>query len=62
MTDYICYGCNENCTHSEEKMREMGILVDIWGESEIIDVICPYMGESTEFHEDGEKEEEYGDE
>ena len=43
-------------------MREMGILVDVWGESEIIDIICPYMGEYTEFHEDGEKEEEYGDE
>lgn len=55
MTDYICYGCNENCTYSEYALRKMGILYDFGSGDEIIDVLCPYFGEYTEFHKEGDE-------
>ena len=47
MKEYICYGCNENCTWYEDKMEDMGILMgDL-----VCDTVCPYSGMDTEFHE-----------
>lgn len=51
MIDYICVGCNENCIHSEDTMRDMGILVDLGDGDEIVDVLCPRWGGFTEFQE-----------
>ena len=56
MTDYICYGCNENCTYDEYALRDMDILCDIGSGDEIIDIMCPYFGEYTEFHKCSEGE------
>jgi len=56
MTDYVCYGCNENCTYDEYALRDMDILCDIGSGDEIIDIMCPYFGDYTEFHEEKEQE------
>lgn len=56
MKEYICYGCNENCTWYEDKMEDMGILMgDL-----VCDTVCPYSGMDTEFHErkNGSEDEE----
>lgn len=56
MKEYVCWGCNENCTWDKDKMEDMGLLIyDM-----VCDVTCPYSGMSTEFHgrDDAEDEEE----
>lgn len=56
MTDFVCYGCNENCTYDEYALRNMEILCDIGSGEEIIDTICPYLGGYTQFQKCDEGE------
>ena len=57
MTDYVCFGCNENCTWSEDIMILNGFLYN----HEIFDQTCPYCMMMTVFQEcddDGDDDEQ----
>ena len=53
MTDYICLGCNENCTWHEHTMIENGFLNDY---GDIFNQICPYCMMVTNFQESNDDE------
>ena len=56
MTDYVCLGCNENCTWYKYTLIENGFLNN---DGEIFNQTCPYCMMMTDFQEcEGEEEDD----